>query len=197
MLRVGITGGIGSGKSLVCDVFRVLGVPVSNADDTARWLMENDSTLISDIKKLFGESAYQENKLNRAFLAQQVFSQPEQLSRLNAVVHPAVVAFGDQWFSSQTTPYAIKEAAIFFESNTHSNIDVMIGVRAPESVRLKRVMQRNNTTEAEVRARMDKQMPEEEKMKRCDFVIDNDDQTAVLPQVLQLHQTLLQKAKGR
>lgn len=195
MLRVGITGGIGSGKSLVCDVFRVFGVPVSNADDNARYLMEHDTTLIAGIKNLFGEAAYQNDTLNRAYLAQHVFSQPEKLAQLNALVHPAAIAFGNQWFQRQTAPYAIKEAAIFFESNTHTEMDVMIGVWAPEALRMARVLKRNATTEAAVRARMAQQMPEEEKMRRCDFVITNDDKTAVLPQVLALHQQLLEKAK--
>lgn len=195
MLRVGITGGIGSGKSLVCDVFRVFGVPVSNADDNARYLMEHDTTLIAGIKNLFGEAAYQNDTLNRAYLAQHVFSQPEKLAQLNALVHPAAIAFGNQWFQRQTAPYAIKEAAIFFESNTHTEMDVMIGVWAPEALRMARVLKRNATTEAAVHARMAQQMPEEEKMRRCDFVITNDDKTAVLPQVLALHQQLLEKAK--
>jgi len=197
MLRVGVTGGIGSGKSLVCEVFRVLGVPVSQADETARWLMEHDAALITAIKELFGPSAYSNNQLNRAFLAQQTFSQPERLAQLNALVHPAAIALGQQWFEAQTTPYAIKEAAIFFESNSHTTIDVMVGVWAPEQLRLSRAMKRSNLTEAEVRARMARQLPEAEKMKRCDFVIVNDDATAVLPQVLKLHEQLLEIAKGR
>lgn len=194
MLRVGVTGGIGSGKSLVCEVFRVLGVPVSNADDTARFLMNEDAALIKSIKDLFGEAAYQDHELNRAWLAQHVFSQPDKLTQLNALVHPAVAMQSNRWFAEQTTPYAIKEAAIFFESGTNMEVNVMIGVWAPEKIRLERVMKRNNLSEADVRLRMSRQMPEAEKMKRCDFVINNDGSSALIPQVLALHANLLEIA---
>lgn len=194
MLRVGVTGGIGSGKSLVCEIFRVLGVPVSHADETARYLMEHDAGLIARIKAAFGAAAYENGRLNRAYLSQHVFSQPEKLAQLNALVHPAAIAFGSKWFAAQTTPYAIKEAAIFFESGSHKEVDVMIGVWAPEPLRISRTMKRSNLSEEEVRARMSRQLPEEEKMKRCDFVINNDGTEPLIPQVLALHQQLLEKA---
>lgn len=195
MLRVGVTGGIGSGKSLVCGIFRTLGVPVMDADQTARYLMEHDVDLIKNIKAIFGEKAYNGQQLNRTYLSETVFSQPDKLAQLNALVHPAAIAFGRVWFAQQTTPYAIKEAAIFFESGTHTEVAIMVGVWAPEKLRIARVMARSQLSEAEVRARMSRQMPEEEKMQRCDYVLKNDGSEALIPQVVALHEKLLERAK--
>jgi dephospho-CoA kinase len=195
MLRVGLTGGIGSGKSTVCAVFETLGIPVLYADREARWLMENDAELIAGVKGLFGEEAYAEKQLQRAYVASQVFGRPERLEELNALVHPAVWRHGDSWFSHQLGPYAIKEAALFFESGSALQMDVMIGVYAPDALRIQRTMARDNATREDVVARILRQMPQDEKISRCDHVIINDDVRAVLPQVLALHRQFTSSAQ--
>ncbi|MBS1771925.1 MAG: dephospho-CoA kinase [Bacteroidetes bacterium] len=194
MLKVGITGGIGSGKSVVCQVFKTLGIPVFNADEAARHLMENDAQVITAIKKLFGENIYAGNVPNREKIAQLVFNDASLLQKLNDIVHPAVAAFGHQWMQQQQSPYIIKEAAIFFESGTNKEMDVMIGVYAPVEVRIQRAISRDNISAEKVQSRIANQMSDEEKMKLCDYVITNDGNAAILPQIMALHQTLLSKA---
>jgi len=194
MLKVGITGGIGSGKTTVCHMFEILRIPVFYADEAAKALMDNDAALKAKIAALFGEDIYLDGKLNRAALSSAVFGNPEMLAALNAMVHPASLAAARAWLDAQTTPYAVKEAAIFFESGTYIDIDVMIGVSAPEETRISRVMQRSAISREEVLARMSRQMNEQEKMDRCDYVIVNDGTEAVIPQVLRLHEQLLKQA---
>jgi len=193
MLKVGITGGIGSGKSVVCQVFQTLGIPVFNADDAARYLMENDAHLISNISLLFGKDIYKQGKLDRANVSAIVFNDAAKLQQLNALVHPATISYAHNWFSMQQAPYVIKEAAIFFESGSNKDMDVMIGVSAPLSLRTNRAMQRTSLSETEVKARIAKQMDQEEKMKLCDYVIINDEATAIIPRVIELHGLFLQK----
>ena len=190
MLKVGITGGIGSGKSTVCRVFKTLGIPVFDADAAAKYLMETDKELIAQIKGIFGEHIYNNNKLDRPQLASVVFSQPEKLKQLNEIVHPATVVYGKLWHQKQTSPYTLKEAAIFFESDTYKEMDLMIGVYAPIELRIKRAMERGNVRRAEIQARIDRQMDEETKMNRCNYVIINDGKTAVLPQVIKVDYTI-------
>ena len=196
MLKVGITGGIGSGKSVVCQVFHTIGIPVLKADDIARYLMEHNAALMAAISGLFGNDAYLNNKLNRDLISSVVYNNPEKLQQLNALVHPATVNYGKQWIAEQTSPYIIKEAAIFFESGTYTDMDIMIGVFCPLPLRIERAMKRGNTTRDKVESIVAQQMNEDEKMKRCDHIITNDDMTAVLPQVLSLHQVLLQRANA-
>jgi dephospho-CoA kinase len=191
MLKMGITGGIGSGKTTVCHLFEVLGIPVFYADEAARALMDEDAALMAAISTLFGDHIYQSGKLDRPAVSTAVFAHPEKLAALNALVHPAAVAAADRWMHAQKTPYAIKEAAIFFESGTYIGVDVMIGVSAPVEVRIARAMSRSRLTREEVLARMARQMDDDEKMRRCDYVINNNGNTAVIPQVLALHQQLL------
>ena len=196
MLKVGITGGIGSGKSVVCQVFTALGIPVFNADDTARFLMENDAALMQSIRDLLGNEAYKQGKLDRAKVSAIVFKEPEKLQQLNALVHPATISYSQQWFEKQQAPYVIKEAAIFFESGSYKDMDVMVEVFAPQELRIRRAMKRSELTRAKVLAIIAQQMDEDEKRKRCDYVIINDDVTAVLPQVLKLHEHLRQTTKN-
>ena len=190
MLKVGITGGIGSGKSYVCQVFNALGIPVFNADEAARSLMQNDTTLIQGIRNLLGDDVYVDGKLDRAKISAIVFRDPDKLEQLNALVHPATIAYANNWFAQQRAPYVIKEAAIFFESGSYKEMDVMIGVYAPQELRIQRTMKRNNLSREKVLSIMDHQMDEDEEMKLCDHVIVDDDVTAVLPQVLKLHELL-------
>jgi len=194
MLKVGLTGGIGSGKSLVAKMFRLLGVPVLHADDIARQLMEEDETLRAALVEAFGTEVYQKGRLNRPFLASVVFGNKAQLERLNSLVHPATIAYGNRWAAAQKAPYVLKEAAIFFESGSYREMDRMIGVYAPAEMRLQRAMQRDGATEEQIRQRMAQQMDEEEKMSRCDYIIRNDGTASVIEQVLRLHEQLLELA---
>ena len=196
MLRVGLTGGIGSGKSTVAGVFEVLGIPVAYADREARRVMTEDPELRQQIIHHFGEEAYSGHQLNRAFLAAQVFTNKEKLALLNSLVHPATIAAGEKWMQAQTghTAYAIREAALIFESDSVRTMDFVIGVYAPPTLRIHRVLQRDKLTREEVLQRMSNQIDEDIKMKLCDAVIFNDDQRPVIPQVLELHERLLRQS---
>jgi len=197
MLKAGITGGIGSGKTTVCRLFELIGIPVFYADEEAKKIMDTDETLVASISALFGSDIYSNHTLDRKRLGSLVFGQPQLLEQLNALVHPATIAHANQWMAAQqAAPYALKEAAIFFESNSHIHMDVMIGVDAPEELRIQRVMERNKISREEVLKRIARQMDNEEKMSRCDYVIMNDDATALIPQVMALHQQLLQRASA-
>ena len=186
MLKVGITGGIGSGKSTVCALFEVLGIPVFYADEAARRVMDEDVALRAGISDLFGKDIYTEGHLDRPALSKAVFGNPEKLAALNALVHPATIAAAERWMAAQQSPYAIKEAAIFFESGSNAGMDIMIGVSAPKELRIQRAMKRSSLSREDVEARMARQMDEDEKMGRCDYVIVNDEVQALIPQVLQL-----------
>ncbi len=194
-MKVGITGGIGSGKTTVCKVFEVLGVPVFYADAAAKYLMQKDKNLKQQILELFGPDAYQNGNLNRAFISKLVFSDKEKLAKLNAITHPAVIKYGGEWMDRQTAPYTLKEAAIFFETGSNKKMDLMIGVSAPLHLRIQRTILRENISEEAVQARISKQMNEQEKMNLCDYVIINDDKSSVIDQVLALHQILLNRSK--
>ena len=194
MLKVAITGGIGSGKSLVCQVFKTLGIPIFYADDTSNQLVENNLELKASIIELFGKEAYINGNYNRKFIGNIVFSNPEKLQLLNDLIHPLAIQAAKQWFEEQHAPYAIKEAAILFESNAQQDIDIVIGITAPEAVRIERVMQRTGYNKEEVIKRIALQMPEEEKMAKCHYVIQNDNKTAILPQLLRIHEALMIKS---
>lgn len=191
MLKVGITGGIGSGKSVVAKIFAVLGTPVLNADNLAKMLMESDPDVGSQLIAAFGEESFIEKKLNRTYLAKMVFDNQANLQKLNNIVHPAVIAYGKMWMDKQKGPYAVKEAALFFESGSYKEMDVMIGVFAPEALRISRVLSRDRTAEEDIRKRMAAQLPEEEKMARCNYIVTNDGHQALIPQVLSLHHKFL------
>lgn len=194
MLKVGITGGIGSGKSVVCRVFETLGIPVFDADAAAKYIMEHDKTVIAAIKQLFGNEVYNSNQPDRQQIASLVFGKPALLQQLNQIIHPAVLTFGNEWMNKQSAPYTIKEAAIFFESGSYTQMDIMVGVYAPKAIRLERALKRDGATEEKILQRMANQMAENEKMSRCDYVINNYASHAIIPQVLKLHQVFLQKA---
>ena len=192
-LKIGITGGIGSGKTTVCHIFETLGIPVYYADDRAKALMIEDVNLIKGIKNLFGEAAYfDDGSLNRKHISEISFSNPLILNELNALVHPAVHADGEHWHDAQTdAPYTLKEAALHFESGGFRLMDKMICVVAPREVRIERVLLRGGLSRAEIEARMSKQLSDEEKIKQSDFVIYNDTQTGLIQQVLAIHKTLV------
>lgn len=191
MKKIGLTGGIGSGKSTVAQVFRALGVPVFVSDDEARRLQENDPEVVKAIAALFGKEIYKDGKLDRAKVATVVFADKEKLSQLNAIVHPAVgKAFEKFCATHNDAPYVIKEAAIIFEHSLEKQLDGVITVTAPDEVRIARVMTRDQAEREAVIRRMQNQMPQEEKAKRSAFVIMNDGKEMLLPQVLKIDAAL-------
>jgi dephospho-CoA kinase len=196
-LRVGITGGIGSGKTTVCQIFESLGVPVYYADDWAKWLINNDEAVKKGITEIFGPEAYTpEGAYNRPFVAKIVFENKEKLAALNALVHPAVERHSRAWHEEKAatgTPYTLKEAALMIESGSHKFLDFLIVVTAPEDLRVQRVVQRDGVSAEQVRARMANQMPEIEKVKLADFVIVNNGEQMLTPQVWHIHRQILGK----
>lgn len=199
MLKIGLTGNIGSGKTTVAKVFEVLGVPVFYADNAARSAMLNDVELIAGVKQEFGDKAYfDDGSLNRKYIAGIVFNDVKKLQKLNALVHPATFRAFDKWVEGVNVniPYVIKEAAILFESGSYKLCNKSVIVTAPLETRLQRVMQRDNINYEEGSTRNARQMSEEEKIKLADYTINNDGTQLVIPQVLALHQTFLSLVKG-
>lgn len=201
MLKVGITGGIGSGKTTVCKLFEALGVAVYYADDRAKFLMQHEHFLIDQIKQNFGEDIYDHGQLNRALLAQKVFGNKEQLALLNSLVHPVVFRDTERWYNEQLTakpPYVLKEAALLVETGAYKMLDKLIVVSAPLDIRLQRVVARDKVTAAEVTQRMNNQLAEEEKRKLADFVIENNSDLETLKiQIEKIHQALIEQAKHK
>jgi len=198
MLKVGITGNIGGGKTTVSKVFEILGVPVFYADDAAKKVMTEDKALVSDLKEAFGEAAYfEDGSLNRKHIAGIVFNDENELARLNALVHPAVFRAFDNWAAQiKDAPYVMKEAALLFESSSYQMCDKTVMVTAPLEMRINRVMQRDGFARAEILARDARQFTEEKKVALADFVIRNDDTELVIPQVLKLHEQFLSLGNG-
>ena len=187
VLRIGLTGGIGSGKSVVAKVFETLGIPVYYADDAAKKLMNTNKELKAAIIQNFGAGSYTNGEINRKYLATIVFNDKEKLELLNSLTHPVTIRDAEEWIKKQTSAYIVKEAALLFESGADKNLDYVIGIDAPLKLRIKRVMARDGTSKEEIMKRINRQMDEKKKMKRCDFVIINDEKQLVLPQVMKLH----------
>ncbi|TCC89385.1 dephospho-CoA kinase [Pedobacter frigiditerrae] len=194
MLKVGITGGIGSGKTTVCKVFETLGIPVFYADAVAKQLMVTDLILMDGVKSTFGQESYFENGiLNNKHIAGIVFNNQLELDKLNALVHPAVFRAFDKWALAipSSVPYTLKEAALLFESGSYKMCDKNILVTAPLTLKISRVMQRDAVSAEQVQARIDKQFTDQQKAKMADYFIDNTENTSVILQVLDLHQQFL------
>ncbi|HUZ58589.1 MAG TPA: dephospho-CoA kinase [Hanamia sp.] len=194
MLKVGITGGIGSGKSTVARIFNALGIPVYSSDDAAKRLMAENEELKNNIIRSFGDESYVNGELNRKYLSVLVFNDSKKIELLNSLVHPATLKDAGQWMKKQNSPYVIKEAALIFESGSNKFLDYVIGVQSPSALRIKRAMERNHISREQVEARMKLQMDEEEKIKKCDFIIVNDEQQMLIPQVLSLHKSFLKES---
>jgi dephospho-CoA kinase len=195
MLKIGLTGGIGSGKTTVAKVFEVLGIPVYYADEAAKELMHTNELLKQQLIFHFGkETFFEDGQLNRKHLSSIVFNNKEKLELLNSLVHPATIADAKEWFSKQQSPYVIKEAALLFESGTAEGLDYIIGVTAPTALRIKRVMDRDGVSPEDVKKRMTNQVDDIIKMKLCDFVLHNNEQELLLPQVLALHNELIKRS---
>ena len=194
--QLGITGNIGSGKTTVCKIFEVLGIPIYYADERARQLMTEDAGLVREIRNLLGEDAYYENgNLNRKYIASKVFNNTDLLNQLNTLVHPAVAIDSLKWHNAQKdVPFTLKEAALLFEAGSYASLDKIIVVTAPRALRIQRVMQRDNVPLEAVEARMDKQWPEDKKRTLADFVIVNDGVHMLVPQVLACYDAILYAA---
>lgn len=197
MLKVGLTGGIGAGKSVVAKIFEVLGIPVYQADSAAKKGMETNVQLIQSIKEIFSDKAYTDGRLNRKYIADIVFNDKEKLKQLNALVHPYTIQDGINWMNAQSSPYAIKEAALIFESGSQGEFDHIIGVFAPVSVRVNRTIKRDHSSREAIQERIENQIEDRIKMKLCDDVIINDDQHHIIPQVLAIHEKLLKLSSNK
>lgn len=192
MFKIGLTGGIGSGKTTVSRVFRNLGVPIFISDLAAREIVNTHPKAVDAIKSNFGDSLYSSEGLDRKALASIVFNDPEELQKLNNIVHPLVAEAFDKWCNNhQSAPYIIKEAAILFESGAHQNLDRVIVVYTQKEERIKRIIQRDKTSREEVESRMKNQWDDGTRNKLADFIIINDDLNIVLPQVMELHEVLI------
>lgn len=189
---VGLTGGIGSGKTTVANFFKEFGIPVYIADTEAKALMNRSKVIKRKLIALFGENAYQDGKLNREYLSQKIFNDKDLLQKMNAIVHPKVASHFKRWVKKQDAPYVISEAAILFENGSYKNYNYIITVTAPEHVRLKRVMSRDNSSEKKVKSVMGNQWKDAEKIKLSDFVIQNINLEEAKAQVQQIHKKLLQ-----
>lgn len=172
-------------------VFELLDIPVFYADTVAKHIMNEDENLKKQIIAYFGESSYINGMLNRPLISSAVFQDEEKLNFLNSIIHPATLRAAGTWMEKQTSPYVLKEAALIFETGSQEELDYVIGVYAPQSLRIQRTMQRDQTTRGAVLQRMRNQINEEMKMKLCDFIIYNDEQQLVIPQVIALHEKLL------
>ncbi len=194
MIRVGLTGGIGSGKSTVARIFQVLGVPVFVADDAGRDILAYDLDVRKAVTDRFGAGTYPNGVVDRKALGGIVFNDADALKDLNAIVHPAVRAAFRKWALEQKSDYVVMEAAILAESEGYKAFDRLIVVTAPEDLRIQRVMARDNVDANAVQARMRNQVSEDVRLRIADFVVRNDDTQLVIPQVLSIHQELINLA---
>ena len=191
MLKIGLTGGIGSGKSTVLLIFKSLGVPIYQADDRAKWLINHNSEIINALSTEFGEEIYSNDKINTSYLSNIVFKDPAKLNRLNSIIHPKVAQDFLLWCSKQNAKYIVKEAAILIESGAYQQLDKVILVTADLDDRIKRIMIRDQVTEQEVMQRVRNQMSDEEKIPYADYVINNNEEASLINQVKKIHSELL------
>lgn len=198
MLRVGITGGIGSGKTTVCRIFETLGISIFDADFSAKRLMQENSILKTELIASFGKDVFMlDGQLDRKYLAQLVFNNEAELNRLNKMVHPFVMRDYQDWLLQiPAAPYSIREAAILLESGTYKDLDIIILVDAPEELRIKYVIQRDKRSEEEIKSIISRQWPMEKKRKFASFIIQNNEKQLLIPQVLHLHELLKSKSEN-
>jgi dephospho-CoA kinase len=196
-LKVGITGGIGSGKSTVCQIFAALGIPVYDADTEAKLLMVNDMQLRAKIVALFGEAAYRtDGSLDRTFLAKCIFNDGSLREKMNAIVHPAVRQSGKLWHEQQAqreVPYTLKEAALLIESGSYRDLDILILVTAPIAIRIKRVQKRDGMSVSEIKSRLKSQLTDRQRRPFAQFFIQNSGKKALIPQVMKIHRKLMKQ----
>lgn len=196
MFKVGITGGIGTGKSTVCRIFSILGIPVYDADSRAKWLTENDPNIREGLIAAFGPAVFDGTVLNRSYLASVAFVDESKTRALNAIVHPAVGRDFVDWVQSQShAPYVIKEAALFYEANTAKEMNEMVVITSPAAVRIARVLRRDvHRNEKQIRDIMDRQLPDAKKAELANHVLYNDDEHLLIPQILRLHKHFMAQA---
>ena len=191
MIVVGLTGGIGSGKTTVAKQFELLGIPIYIADEEAKKLMNRSKIIKRKLIELFGNEAYVDNQLNRAFIADIIFKNKEYLQKMNAIIHPRVAKHFNKWMKKQSAPYVIKEVAILFENGGYEFCDYVITVIAPKKLRLSRLLKRDNTTKDKIEAIIKNQWTDEQKVKLSQFVITNEDLENTKKQVVKVHNQLL------
>ena len=196
-LRIGITGGMGAGKSTVCQIFKRLDVPVYDADSRAKWIMNNDSDLKKNLIASFGWDTYtRKDELNRAYLAKVVFNNNEKLELLNSIVHPAVKNDYIKWVEQhKEVPYSLKEAALLFESKSYKSLHKVIVVTSPIETRIERIVQRDHVKKEDVLKRIQNQATDRERMSLADWIINNDGNTSLIEQSLSIHRKILEIAK--
>ena len=193
MMRLGVTGGIGVGKSTVCQIFSCLGVPIYDADQRAKALYSENIKLQKQLIQKYGTAIYKNGAINTELLGKIIFTDKKELQWLNALVHPLIFEDYKHWCQqNEDAIYTIKEAAIMFESGSDKNVDAVIGVFSPEALRMERVMARDGSVEEEIRSRMSKQMPQEDLLGRCQFYIHNDSENSLISQVIGLHKTFIE-----
>jgi dephospho-CoA kinase len=194
--RIGITGGIGSGKTTICKIFESIGIPVYYADEEAKKLMISSLQVKKGIIDILGKDAYHANgKLNKPYISDKIFSDRSLLAKINKLIHPAVHTDAERWFETvfqgSDVPYAVKEAALLVESGNHIHLDEIIVVTCPENIRIQRVMERDKVSSSKVKERMENQMSETEKIAVADHIIINDGEHAILPQIVQIHKSIV------
>ncbi|WP_111682982.1 dephospho-CoA kinase [Winogradskyella tangerina] len=195
MIIVGLTGGIGSGKTTIGKYFESYGIPIYIADKEAKALMNRSKVIKRKLIQIFGESAYKNGRLNRPYLASKIFNNKSLLAEMNAIVHPKVASHFKRWLKRQDAPYIIKEAAIIFENNLEYQYDYIITVITDEDLRIERVMQRDDVTAEKVQSIIRNQLPDKEKIEKSDFVIENNDLETSAKQAFKIHQEILEKSK--
>ncbi len=191
---VGLTGGIGSGKSTVAEIFRHIGIAVYEADTVSKSIIDTDIVLQRQLVELLGKEVINEGKINRKYMAGKIFNDKVLLEKANAMIHPAVRRNFDKWVKEQQTPYVIKEAAILFETGSYRQCDRVIVITAPQEMRIDRVMRRSNISREDVLARMQNQWPEEQKLKKADYIIKNDLKESLIKQVIAIHEDLIRQS---
>jgi len=197
MLKIGITGGIGTGKTTVCKIFETLGIPVFHADEESKKILMHDAAVHDHLKKIFGEEIFSGGAPDRKKIADIVFNSKEKLHQLNSILHPETIRKSEEWFAGlRDIPYAIKEAALIFEIGAEKFLNKVIVVSAPETLCIERIMKRDKTSEKEVRSRIKNQMDQKIKEGKADFLVTNDDSKSLIPQVMKIHDQLLKQAKA-
>lgn len=190
-LKLGVTGGIGSGKTTVCRIFNVLGIPVFDADKVAKQIMDTDKSMMLRLNSIAGKDLYSSGALNRTELAKLIFNDTSLLTKVNALVHPAIYDHFKRWAKDQTAPYVILEAAILFESGGAKQLDRILSVVAPVEDRITRVIKRNSLSKEQVLDRIRNQMDDESRIKLSDYVINNAENEMIIPSVMKIHTEIL------
>lgn len=188
---VGLTGGIGSGKTTVGEIFKHLKIPVFVADEESKKLLRSSESLKQKLSELIGPDLIRQGEIDKAYMAKRIFSDEELLKKANAIIHPAVAQAFKNWHNEQNAPYVIREAAILFESGSHVDCDKIVVVSAPEKLRIQRVIKRSGESEEQVKQRMSRQWPQEKKEQLADFIITNDHTEPLIPQVLKIHENII------